>query len=191
MFVTVPLRRIVKVTTTRGAVATLGSTVDCSQLPLMRRCTASTYHENREPKSPPAAPVNPSPACVVPAPRAKEVVGTVGVPPPPYGIAFGGGGVGFSSTFDGRVTYFGGLLRSNFGMGIASGAGFGCGAGSDLYSPLDSSTTRFGDTTSGRGRGIAGTLPTMPTVIDPPGPPQSALRPLKYAYSTANTQNVR
>src|SRR5271155_5003498 len=187
MFVTVPLRRIVKVTTTRGAVATLGSTVDCSQLPLMRRCTASTYHENREPKSPPAAPVNPSPACVVPAPRAKEVVGTVGVPPPPYGIAFGGGGVGFSSSFDGRVTYFGGLLRSNFGIGVASGAGFGCGVGSDLNNPFDSSTTRLADTTSGLGSGIAGTLPTIPTVIEPPGPPQFTPLFEKYAEIAPST----
>src|SRR5579864_8796163 len=141
MFVTVPFRRIVNVTITRGATETLGSTVDCSQLPLMRRWTASTYHENREPKSPPVAPVNASPAWVVPAPSANEVVGTVGVPPPPYGIAFSGVGVGFSRTFDGRVTYFGGLFFWNFGIGMASGAGFGCGAGSDLNSPFDSSTT--------------------------------------------------
>jgi hypothetical protein len=33
----VPSRKIVNVTTTRGAVATLGSTVEASQLPLMRR----------------------------------------------------------------------------------------------------------------------------------------------------------
>jgi hypothetical protein len=118
---------IVNVTTTRGAVPTLGSTLDCSQLPLIRRCTASTYHEKREPKSPPAVPVNPKLACVVPLPIAKEVRGTVGVPPPPYGTAFGGGGVGFSSTFDGFVMYFGGLVSWNFGIGVASGSGFGIG----------------------------------------------------------------
>ena len=79
----------------------------------MRRCTASTYQEKREPKSPPPVPVKPKLAWVLPLPMAKDVRGTVGAPPPPYGTAFGGGGVGFSRTFDGFVTYFGGLVSSN------------------------------------------------------------------------------
>ena len=107
---------------------------------------------------------------------ANDVVGMAGVPPPPYGIAFCGGGVGFSSTFEGFVMYFGGLFFSNFGIGTASGGGFGGATGSDLKSPFDSSTTRLSETTSGRGSGIAGTFPTRPTVIEPPGPPQLAPR---------------
>ncbi len=94
MFVTVPSRKIVNVTTTRGAAETLGSTVDCSQLLLMRRCTASTYQENRDPKSPPLTPLKLNPPCVVPCPIANDEVGIVGAPPPPYGTAFGGGGSG-------------------------------------------------------------------------------------------------
>src|SRR5689334_5030407 len=121
---------MVNVTTTRGAVLTLGSTLDCSQLALTRLCTASTYHEKREPKSPPAVPVNPKLACVLPLPIAKEVRGTVGVPPPPYATAFGGGGVGFSRAFEGFVTAFGGLVFWNLGIGVASGSGFGICLGS-------------------------------------------------------------
>src|SRR5271156_98962 len=102
MFVTEPSRRMVKVTTTRGATETFGSTVDCSQLLLTRRCTASTYQENFDPKSPPPEPVNPNPAWVLPGPIANEDDGIFGAPPRPYGTAFGGGGVGFSRIFDGR-----------------------------------------------------------------------------------------
>src|SRR5271154_5439936 len=101
MLVTVPSRNMSNTTTMRGAYATLGSTVDCSQLLLTRRWTASTYHENRDPKSPPPTTLKLSPAAVCPAPIAKDVYGIVGVPPPPYGIALGGGGVGFSRTFEG------------------------------------------------------------------------------------------
>src|ERR1700677_1995319 len=151
MFATDPSRAISNVATMRGANCTRGSTVDCSQLALTLRCTASTYHENLAPKFPAPGPSNPIPACAaVPGPIAKEVVGTVGVPPPPYGTAFGGGGFGFSKTFDGRVTYFGGLTLSNFGIGSASGG-----------------------TICGASRGSACKLPTTPTVIAPPGPPQS------------------
>src|ERR1700723_4672232 len=158
----------------RGANCPRGSTVDCSQLALILRCTASTYQENRAPKFPAPGPSNPIPACAAaPGPIANDVVGTVGVPPPPKGTAFGGGGFGFSKTFDGRVSYFGGLSFSNFGIGVASGGGTGFGAGSALYNPFDSSTTRLGVTTSGIGRGTAGELPTTPTVTAPPGPPQS------------------
>jgi hypothetical protein len=82
--------------------------------------------------------------------------------------------VGFSKVFEGRVTYFGGLLRSNFGIGVASGGGGTLGTGSALYNPFDSSTTRLGVSTSGRGIGIAGRLPTTPTEIAPPGPPHDS-----------------
>src|ERR1700678_2683370 len=143
MFATDPSRAISNVATMRGANCTRGSTVDCSQLALTLRCTASTYHENLAPKFPAPGPSNPIPACAaVPGPIAKEVVGTVGVPPPPYGTAFGGT------------------------IGGASG-------GSALYNPFDSSTTRLGVDISGVGSGTAGKLPTTPTVIAPPGPPQS------------------
>src|ERR1700722_1648368 len=172
---------MVNTTTTRGADPRLGSTVDWSQLPLMRRCTASTYQENREPKSPPPIPENAIPAWVFPGPMANDAVGMAGVPPPPYGIAVCGGGGGVSSTLEGLVMYFGGLFFSNFGIGTASGGGFGGAAGSDLKSPLESSTTRLSETTSGRGSGIAGTFPTSPTVIEPPGPPQLPPRSVKYA----------
>ena len=41
-------------------------------------------------------------------------------------------------------------------------AAHGFGSGSALYKPFDSSTTRLGVSTSGRGIGIAGKLPTTP-----------------------------
>src|SRR5271154_653870 len=163
------------VATIRGANCTRGSTVDCSQLALILRCTASTYQENLAPKFPAPGPSKPIPACAAaPGPIANDVVGTVGVPPPPYGTALGGGGFGFSKTFDGRVSYFGGLFFSNFGIGVASGGTTGLASGSALYSPFDSSTTRLGVPPSGAGSGTAGKLPTTPTVIAPPGPPQSS-----------------
>src|SRR5271155_2431889 len=175
MFATDPSRAISNVATIRGANCTRGSTVDCSQLALILRCTASTYQENLAPKFPAPGPSNPMPACAAaPGPIANDVVGTVGVPPPPYGTAFGGGGFGFSKTFDGRVTYLGGLFFSNFGIGVASGGGTGgASGGSALYNPFDSSTTRLGVDISGVGSAPAGKLPTTPAVIAPPGPPQS------------------
>src|SRR5580704_9620834 len=106
-------------------------------------------------------------------------------------MAFGGGGTGFSKTLDGLVMYLGGLFRSNFGIGVASGSGFGSGFGSALKSPFDSSTTRFGDSTSGCGSGIAGTLPTTPTVIEPPSPPQPSVGRDRYRRSTAKLAITR
>ncbi len=61
-----------KLATRRGANEIRGSTVDCSQLLLTLRCTASTYHENRLPKFPPPAPSMDIPACVCPAPSENE-----------------------------------------------------------------------------------------------------------------------
>src|SRR5579872_1971165 len=137
------------VTTTRGAQETFWSIVDCSQLLATRCCTAVTYQEKREPKSPPDAPLKASPACVAPVlPIAKaELRGIAGAPPPPYGTAFSGGGVLFSSSLEGRelylgsvgtergfstfglVTGLGGLLFRNSGMGVASGGITGAGRG--------------------------------------------------------------
>src|SRR5580658_7580299 len=84
ILVTVPSRKMSNVATTRGANCTRGSTVDCSQVLLTLRCTASTYQEKRSPKFPAPGPSKPMPACVLaPAPSVKELYGTVGVPPPP------------------------------------------------------------------------------------------------------------
>src|SRR5271155_2554863 len=89
ILVTVPSRRMSNEATTRGANCTLGSTVDCSQALLTLRCTASTYHEKRAPKFPAPAPSKPMPAWVLaPAPIAKELYGTVGVPPPSVAARF-------------------------------------------------------------------------------------------------------
>src|SRR4029077_20641272 len=96
------------VATTRGANRIPGSTLACIQFPLTRRCTASTYHGNSDPKFPPPIPLNPSPRCVAdPAPSEPDVYTSVGATPPPHGTAFSGGGALFSRTFDGRVLYLG------------------------------------------------------------------------------------
>src|SRR5262245_62664623 len=98
----------------------------------------------------------------------------LGVPPRPYGTAFGGGGVSSSSTLEGREMIRCGLSFVNSGISFASGGGGGgLGTGSDLYRPFDSSTTRLVVTVSGRGKGTPLIPPTNLTEIETlTGPPQ-------------------
>ena len=171
MLVTVPFRRIVNVTTTRGADDTLGSTVDCSQLLLMRRCTASTYHEKREPKSPPAVPVEAQARLRGARAHRERRVGNRGRAASAVGNRVRWRRRGILQNFR-RLRYvFRRLVAFEFGIGTASGSGLGTGFGSALKSPFELSTTRFVDSTSGEGSGIAGTFPTSPRSLSPRSAP--------------------
>jgi hypothetical protein len=153
---------------TRGALWTLESTIDLSQLFEIARVMAFTYVLYRSPND--ASP-NPTPAC--PAPVENCPYANAGRPPSPYGTALEGGA--------GGATFVAGAGCGGFGLGVIFGAvgngtgsaalsGTGGGAGSVLDSPGDSFAGALSFTTSGAGNGTPETLLTILALI-PPAPP--------------------
>src|ERR1700730_11611214 len=130
MSFTVPSRAMVKVIVHFAvwAARTPGSIVDCCQLRLILRRTASMYQPYREAKSPPPWPCTFTPGAAAPAtllvPTGRSIL------PPLAATALSGTGFGSSKTREGCWICLGGFSFLNSGIltsGLGGSGGFGCG----------------------------------------------------------------